>query len=91
MQRHAPVKPLWFCAACAHPWPCGQGRLDLLSEYAGDRRSMAIDLADLLYEATRDLSRLYPKPPDAFGMYGRFLGWTRRRSQDLSPNCGYFD
>ncbi|MFG2055115.1 hypothetical protein ACGFI9_13880 [Micromonospora sp. NPDC048930] len=39
---------------------------------------MAIDLVGLLCEATDDLTRLYPKPPDPFTMYGRFLGWVRR-------------
>lgn len=91
VQRHSPVKPIWICAACAHPWPCGQARLDLLVEYDGDRRTMAIDLADLLYAATNDLTRLYPKPPDGFEMYGRFLGWIRRGQPGLTPNYGYFD
>lgn len=78
MQRHAPLKPLWICTACAHPWPCEEARIGLLWEYNGDRRTMAIDLVGLLCEATDDLTRLYPKPPDPFTMYGRFLGWVRR-------------
>ncbi|MFE9954841.1 hypothetical protein [Micromonospora sp. NPDC005299] len=45
----------------------------------------------------RNRDRLTPsmsmisKPPDAFEMYGRFLGWTRRGVRDLSRNHGYFD
>lgn len=87
-QRHSPVKPFWFCANCAMPWPCGEARLDLLAEYQGDRRTMAIDLVDLLGEAAGDLGRLYPEPPDPVVLYGRFLGWVRR---GVPPNVGYFD
>lgn len=25
-QRHAPVRPFWFCASCVHPWPCEQAK-----------------------------------------------------------------
>lgn len=78
MNRHAPLRPIWICTGCAHPWPCEQARTELPAEYAGDRRNLAIDLADLLGEASRDLSRLYPNPPDPVQLYGRFLGWVRR-------------
>lgn len=77
-QRHAPLRPLWICTACAHPWPCAPARIALLAEYAGDRRSLALDLADLLQEATADLTRICPQPPDPAATYGRFLGWLRR-------------
>ncbi|MEV0725637.1 flavin reductase [Micromonospora purpureochromogenes] len=78
MQRHAPLRPLWICTACAHPWPCGQARLRLVEEYAGQRRHLAVDLADLLREATADLTRICPRPPDPVAIYGRFLGWLRQ-------------
>ncbi|MEH0935237.1 flavin reductase [Micromonospora psammae] len=88
MQRHAPVKPIWICAACAHPWPCGNARLNLLVEYHGDRKTMALDLAGLMSEASEDLTRICPKPPDPMDLYPRFLGWARRGAP---PNVGYFD
>ena len=75
-QRHAPVKPLWFCAACAHGWPCDQARIDLQADY-GTGRLLALDMADLLKEATADLTRL-GAPPEPLYFYVRFLGWVRR-------------
>ncbi|GIJ29049.1 hypothetical protein Vqi01_42110 [Micromonospora qiuiae] len=76
MQRHAPVKPLWFCAACAHGWPCRQARAELLAEY-GTGRLLGLDMADLLTEATADLTRL-GAAPDPHHMHVRFLGWVRK-------------
>ncbi|WP_181445155.1 hypothetical protein [Micromonospora endophytica] len=52
MQRHAPVKPLWFCAACAYGWPCQQARAELLAEY-GTGRLLGLDMADLLTEGIK--------------------------------------
>lgn len=77
MQRHAPLKPLWICAACAHPWPCGSARAELAADYAGETKWLAVDLADLLTEATADLTGLCPEPPDPAALYARFLGWVR--------------
>ncbi|WFE42251.1 flavin reductase [Micromonospora sp. WMMD998] len=77
MQRHAPLKPLWICTACAHPWPCGPARLELTAEYAGEPQYLALDMAGLLNEATEDMTGLCPAPPDPLALYGRFLGWVR--------------
>ncbi|WFE40752.1 flavin reductase [Micromonospora sp. WMMD998] len=78
MQRHAPLKPFWICTACAHPWPCGEARAELAADYTGEARWLAVDMAGLLTEATADLTRLYPNPPDPEALHGRFLGWVRR-------------
>ncbi|MDG4792981.1 flavin reductase [Micromonospora sp. WMMD1082] len=86
MQRHAPVKPMWFCAACAHPWPCGVARLHLAAEYVGKGRAFAIEMAELLWEATADLERIGGNP-DGFELYGRFLGWIRRASRPPDPGA----
>ncbi|GGM62153.1 hypothetical protein GCM10011608_54100 [Micromonospora sonchi] len=77
-QRHAPLRPIWICTGCAHPWPCGPARVELLADYAGQRRDLAVDLAELLREATADLTRICPEPPDPVAAYARFLGWLRR-------------
>ncbi|WP_089155885.1 hypothetical protein [Micromonospora sp. NBS 11-29] len=78
MQRHAPLKPLWICTACAHLWPCTEARAELAADYAGEMVWLAVDMAELLHEASADLTRLCPNPPDSVALYGRFLGWVRR-------------
>ncbi|GAB3951623.1 hypothetical protein GCM10027614_53910 [Micromonospora vulcania] len=91
-QRHSPVRPFWFCAACVHPWPCRQARAELTAEYADDPKLLAVDMADCLAEATGDLGQLYPTPPNPIEMYGRMLGWIRHlainkfRDEDGWPN-----
>ncbi|MFI2710255.1 flavin reductase [Micromonospora sp. NPDC018662] len=90
MQRHAPVKPLWFCAACANPWPCGPARLELAAQYAGEPKWLAVDMAELLHEAIADLTRLNAEPPDGVAMYGRFLGWVRHLAVSRARNAGHF-
>ncbi|WP_431932626.1 hypothetical protein [Micromonospora sp. RP3T] len=44
-----------------------------------------VDMAELLHEATADLTRLCPDPPDPpdpVALHGRFLGWVRRLTVD---------
>lgn len=77
MQRHAPLKPIYICTACAHPWPCGPTKLELVRDYQDARRDLAVDLAALLREAIEDLTRVCPDPPDTAVLYCRFLGWLR--------------
>ncbi|MFI2709769.1 hypothetical protein ACH495_06515 [Micromonospora sp. NPDC018662] len=45
MWRHAPLKPIWICTACAHPWPCGPARLELAAQYASEPHYLALDMA----------------------------------------------
>ncbi|MET8083143.1 flavin reductase [Micromonospora sp. NPDC005197] len=90
LQRHAPVRPFWFCAADAQPWPCGRARADLAGEYADEPRLLAVDMADCLGEATRDLCGLYPEPPNPVEMYARFLGWVRHLAINRFRNAGRF-
>ncbi|MGC4793661.1 flavin reductase [Micromonospora saelicesensis] len=89
-QRHAPVRPFWFCAADAQPWPCGRARVELAAEYADEPRLLAVDMADCLGEATRDLCGLYPRPPEPVAMYGRFLGWVRHLAVNRFRNSGHW-
>ncbi len=87
MQRHAPIRPLWGCAACAETWSCRQARAELLAEYASGRL-LGLDMADLLQEATADLTRLGPEPPDPLVMHVRFLGWVRKPTRWPPPIGG---
>ncbi|WP_204034097.1 flavin reductase [Micromonospora qiuiae] len=80
MQNHVAVKPFWFCAACANPWPCDVARPHIAAEYVGRGKLFAVDMAELLWEATGDLERLGAKP-DGFELYCRFLGWIRSVTQ----------
>jgi hypothetical protein len=75
---HVPLRPIWLCRACGHPWPCGEARLSLLVEYRGNRVALLIYLAVLHDEATEHLARLSPDepPPD---LTERFLTWARAR------------
>ncbi|WP_406105406.1 flavin reductase [Micromonospora globbae] len=91
MQRHAPVRPIWICAACAYPWPCEQARAELTAEYADDPKLLAIDMAQCLAEANADLSRICPEqPPDGVETYARFLGWVRHLRINQHRNGGHF-
>ncbi|MEN3613333.1 hypothetical protein [Plantactinospora sp. ZYX-F-223] len=78
--RHLPLRPLWICRGCGHPWPCATARLTLLSDYREDRVGLHVYLGSALYAATADLHRLNPNPgPDPAALHARFLGWVRPR------------
>ncbi|MBE1486173.1 hypothetical protein [Plantactinospora soyae] len=77
---HLPIRPLWICRRCGHPWPCATARLTLLSEYRHDRVALHVYLGSALFAATADLYRLNPEPgPDPAALFSRFLGWARLR------------
>ncbi|SCF02898.1 hypothetical protein GA0070558_12179 [Micromonospora haikouensis] len=75
---HLPVRPIWLCRACGHPWPCGTARLSLLTEYRGNRMALLIHLATLKVEAEEQLARLTPGATPA-ELTERFLSWARAR------------
>ncbi|WP_405090482.1 hypothetical protein OG767_23105 [Micromonospora sp. NBC_01392] len=81
---HAPMRPLWICKCCAHPWPCAAARLALLAEYAGDRTALSVHLYGQLYDAAVDLHRLNPdEAPSPQALFARFVGWAPLRSPPL--------
>lgn len=92
-QRHAPIRPLWGCAACLHNWPCEQALAELAAEYADDPQLLALDMASCMVEATADLVELLPTPPDPAALYTRFMGFARRlavnRPRDGGPPRRY--
>ncbi|MER5703514.1 flavin reductase [Micromonospora sp. NPDC002296] len=75
---HLPVRPVWLCCRCGHPWPCGEARLSLLVEYRGNRLGLLIYLAALKLEAAEHLTRLNPDSPP-INLTDRFLSWARAR------------
>jgi hypothetical protein len=76
-REHLPIRPIWLCRACGHPWPCGVARLTLLYEYAGSSTALHIYLASALGEAVRDLYALNPNDaPSPADIYDRFLSWA---------------
>ncbi|MFF3865070.1 flavin reductase [Micromonospora sp. NPDC001898] len=75
---HLPVRPVWLCCRCGHPWPCGEARLSLLVEYRGNRLGLLIYLAALKLEAAEHLNRLSPDSPPG-NLTDRFLSWARAR------------
>ncbi|MET8066770.1 hypothetical protein [Micromonospora sp. NPDC005211] len=81
---HLPMRPLWICKRCAHPWPCAEARLALLAEYAGDRLALSVYLCGQLYDAARELHRLNPyEAPSPQALFARFVGWAPSRSPPL--------
>lgn len=76
---HLPVRPVWLCRACGHPWPCGAARLSLLVEYRDNRPGLLIYLATLREEATAQLAQLTPAEPPG-DLTDRFITWARARS-----------
>ncbi|MCT2278478.1 hypothetical protein [Micromonospora chalcea] len=81
---HVPMRPLWTCMRCAHPWPRAEARLALLIEYANDRVALAVHLCGQLYDAAQELHRLNPyKTPTPQALFARFAGWAPLRSPPL--------
>ncbi|MBO4208850.1 hypothetical protein [Micromonospora echinofusca] len=77
---HSPLRPIWCCRACGHPWPCARARLHLTAEYADTLVTLSVYLCGLLHEAVGDLYRLNPADgPSPQAMFDRFLGWVPHR------------
>ncbi|WP_307869088.1 hypothetical protein [Micromonospora sp. C95] len=83
---HLPMRPLWLCCRCGHPWPCGSARLTLVAEYRDMPVSLFLHLASCLHDAIDDLHRLHPRVTgNAADLFDRFLGWpTRHRGRRAS-------
>ncbi|WP_018785198.1 hypothetical protein [Micromonospora sp. CNB394] len=78
---HLPIRPLWICKRCAHPWPCAEARLALLTEYAADRLALSVYLCGQLYDAAQELHRLNPhEAPSPQALFARFVGWAPLRT-----------
>jgi hypothetical protein len=83
---HTPLRPMWCCRACGHPWPCSMARLLFKVEYGRNKIGLSIYLSGLFYEATRDLYRLNPDDaPAPRDLFTRFVAWSpyRRAITDL--------
>jgi hypothetical protein len=91
-RAHLPRRPLWLCRACAHPWPCGQARLDLLREFAADPSRLRIHLTERMHAALADLHALNPhQMPSPAVIFARFLAWAAPRSSRRSTSVPDFD
>ncbi|MFF0181962.1 hypothetical protein ACFYPF_22975 [Micromonospora sp. NPDC005223] len=81
---HLPLRPLWICKRCAHPWPCAEARLALLAEYANDQLALSVYLCGQLYDAAHELHRLNPhEAPSPQALFARFVGWAPLRTPPL--------
>jgi hypothetical protein len=91
-RAHLPRRPLWLCRACAHPWPCGQAKLDLLREFAADTSRLRVHLTDQMHAALTDLHALNPhQMPSPADIFARFLAWAAPRSSRRSTGVPDFD
>ncbi|WP_239096025.1 hypothetical protein [Micromonospora lutea] len=73
---HTPLRPMWCCRACGHPWPCSTARLLLRTEYEKNAAGLSIYLAGLMYKAMRDLYHLNPHDGQSpREMFERFIAW----------------
>ncbi|MFI7332834.1 hypothetical protein [Micromonospora aurantiaca (nom. illeg.)] len=76
---HTPIRPIWVCRGCGHPWPCGDAKLALLAEYERDLVSLFVYLAGALGDAVDDLGKLRPdEVPSGPELFDRFLSWPSR-------------
>ncbi|MEV6694455.1 hypothetical protein AB0M35_23565 [Micromonospora sp. NPDC051196] len=83
---HTPLRPMWCCRACGHPWPCATARLLLKFEYRSNEIGLSIYLSGLFYEATRDLLRLNPDDgPTPRELFTRFVAWSPYRRPLIEP------
>ncbi len=84
---HTPLRPIWTCRACGHPWPCAEARLLLKAQYDTRQSSLSIYLAGLCYEAMHDLYHLNPHGgPSPRELFDRFVAWGPfRRPAGTAP------
>ncbi len=76
---HLPMRPLWRCRRCGHPWPCGAAKVALLTEHRDSPVSLFLYLASCLHDAIEDLHQLHPSDTgSAADVFDRFLGWPAR-------------
>ncbi|WP_093402046.1 hypothetical protein [Micromonospora sediminimaris] len=80
---HLPIRPLWLCRRCGHPWPCGAAKVALLEEYRESPVSLFLYLASCLHDAIEDLRQLHPSDTGSTAdVFDRFLGWPARHTLD---------
>ncbi|MDM4719795.1 hypothetical protein QTQ03_09480 [Micromonospora sp. WMMA1363] len=73
---HTPLRPMWSCRSCGHPWPCAEARLLLKVEFDGKYATLSIYLAGLMHEAMHDLYHLNPHDgPSPREVFERFVAW----------------
>lgn len=70
--KHSPQRPGWDCEECGHPWPCAEGRAELLQK-CGTTIELALVTWDAFEKAVFDIGSVTP----ATVLYLRFVGWTR--------------
>lgn len=76
-RTHQPLRPVWLCRNCAHPWPCGQARLDLINQFRNDRAALPTYMGVMLNLAIRDFTKLDPNAvTDPEDLNQRFVRWT---------------
>lgn len=76
---HTPIRPIWLCRACGHPWPCGDAKLALLAEHERDRVSLFVYMAGCFGDAVDDLAKLRADAPSSADLLDRFLWWPKSR------------
>ncbi|MDG4799893.1 hypothetical protein [Micromonospora sp. WMMD980] len=87
---HTPLRPMWFCRADGRQWPCAEARLRLRAEFADNLPGLAIYLAGMQYEATRDLYHLNPHDgPSPRELFDRFVAWGPFRKPAVAPREGF--
>lgn len=69
---HAPRRPAWMCIWCREPYPCPDGRVQLLAAQGGYTPELAVRAVELMELAIADLGEV---PVDE--LYRRFLAWTK--------------
>lgn len=66
---HKEVRPVWTCVGCGEPYPCKQGRVQLIAAHGGYTRRLAERGVELMEQAIVD-----GLPPEE--LFGRFVEWT---------------
>jgi hypothetical protein len=67
--RHEPVWPSGDCLGCCEPYPCEQGRVQMIAVYAGFTPELAMRAVELMEQAI-----VAGLPLD--GLFERFVEWT---------------
>jgi hypothetical protein len=78
--RHAEARPDWTCIGCGEPYPCEQGRTQLIAAYGGFTDALAVRGVELMEQAIVDLDEV---PPDE--LWRRFLAWTAPLNAPVVP------
>lgn len=75
VDEHLPVRPTWACSCGAPEWPDEAAKTAMEHEFAGNRTSFSVYLANRWIEAVDDMPNYGVER-----LYDRIVDWHRRHA-----------